>query len=527
MRGKAPNELLATSLRELRGITEQGTVSVLRSDSLTRVHRHRLTEAGFVEPIMNGWIAVNSRPSDRRRVDVAWSTVYWEFLQRYLNDRFEDQWVLSPETSVSLWAENWSIAKQIVVRSPQANNQVLQMPGDTSIFMLRVPERDVSELHNGMRVLPKEEAVINLSKNSWSTAATDIISVLGSIRGSSTLTRVLLSNRRSTIAGRIAGALRHLGRAKDADQILSAMQSAGYITNEENPFDDKAHTVLDERRAAAPAATRIKNLWAKMSQDALQTVSVEGTQFNDIDSYMSDIEERYVADALNSLSIEGYQVSEDLIERVQSGDWNPEQHAGDADARNALAAKGYRMAFEEVKVDIRKILEGAPSGELLAHRHQDWFRAMFQPSVQAGIIEAYKLAGYRSHNVYLRGSSHVPLPPHAIPDAMDALFECIEDEPNPLAKAIVAPFLFTYIHPFPDGNGRTGRFLMNALMAEARLPWTVVPVDQRDRYMSCLEEASQNENISPLGEFIEELVSSPPPPRPSETGWQRKNGAPG
>jgi Fic family protein len=176
----------------------------------------------------------------------------------------------------------------------------------------------------------------------------------------------------------------------------------------------------------------------------------------------------------------------------------PEEHTGGADARNALAAKGYRLAYEEVRKDIRSILEGEPSGPLLSHRHQDWFRAMFQPSVQAGVIEAYKLAGYRSHNVYPRRSSHFPLPPHAIADAMDALFECIEDEPDPRAKAIVAPFLFTYIHPFPDGNGRSGRFLMNALLAEAGLPWTVVPVDQRDRDMSCLEEASRNENVRPL-----------------------------
>ena len=94
---------------------------------------------------------------------------------------------------------------------------------------------------------------------------------------------------------------------------------------------------------------------------------------------------------------------------------------------------------------------------------------------------------------------------------MDALFECIEDEPDPRAKAIVASFIFTYIHPFPDGNGRSGRFLMNVLLAEAGLPWTVVPVDQRDRYMSCLEEASRNENIRPLALFIEELAKAPPP----------------
>ncbi|WP_245312474.1 hypothetical protein [Rhizobium sp. R693] len=65
-----------------------------------------------------------------------------------------------------------------------------------------------------------------------------------------------------------------------------------------------------------------------------------------------------MADALNSLSIEGHEVSEELIRRVQDGQWQPDEDAQDYEARNALAAKGYRLAFEEVREDIRKILEG-------------------------------------------------------------------------------------------------------------------------------------------------------------------------
>ncbi len=179
--------------------------------------------------------------------------------------------------------------------------------------------------------------------------------------------------------------------------------------------------------------------------------------------------------------------------------------------RTHLRPKGTGWLSEEVREDIRKILDGAPTGELLEARHQDWFRAMFSPSVTAGIIKAHQLAGYRSHNVYLRGSSHVPLPPHAIADAMDALFESISEESDARVKAILAPFLFTYIHPFPDGNGRTARFMMNALLAESGAPWTVIPVTRRDEYMNALEEASQYENIVPLTKFVSELVNAPPP----------------
>lgn len=294
-------------------------------------------------------------------------------------------------------------------------------------------------------------------------------------------------------------ALRHLGRTRDADTIIKALESAGYNPREDNPFDPAVDLVaLDARRTQAPSAIRIKNLWAKMGKDALNHIGFEQVRINDRDGYFADIDERYVADALNSLSIEACEVSEELIRRVQDGQWNPDEDAQDYETKNALAAKGYRLAFEEVRDDVRKILDGAPTGELLEARHQHWFRAMFSPSVTAGIVKAHQLTGCRSHNVYLRGSSRVPLPPHAIADAMDALFESISEESDAGVKAILVSLVFAYIHPFPEGNGRTARFTMNALFAESGAPWTIIPVARGDEYMKALEEASQHENIVPL-----------------------------
>lgn len=36
-----------------------------------------------------------------------------------------------------------------------------------------------------------------------------------------------------------------------------------------------------------------------------------------------------------------------------------------------------------------------------------------------------------------------------------------------------------YVHPYPDGNGRMARFLMNAMLAAGSYPWTVVRVEDR------------------------------------------------
>jgi hypothetical protein len=44
-----------------------------------------------------------------------------------------------------------------------------------------------------------------------------------------------------------------------------------------------------------------------------------------------------------TLSIEGYRVTRELIERVRSGAWNPDEN--DRERRNAMAARGYWQAY--------------------------------------------------------------------------------------------------------------------------------------------------------------------------------------
>ena len=64
----------------------------------------------------------------------------------------------------------------------------------------------------------------------------------------------------------------------------------------------------------------------------------------------------------------------------------------------------------------------------------------------------------------------------------------------------------TYIHPYMDGNGRVGRFLMNVMLASGGYPWTVIPVGDRNAYMSALERASVGEDIVPFADFVGGLV---------------------
>jgi Fic family protein len=77
-------------------------------------------------------------------------------------------------------------------------------------------------------------------------------------------------------------------------------------------------------------------------------------------------------------------------------------------------------------------------------------------------------------------------------------------------RDVIGHFVFVYGRPYIDGNGRIGRFLMNAMLASGGYPWTVIPLVQRDRYMSALESASVDQDIRPFTDFLAELVERPP-----------------
>jgi Fic family protein len=95
------------------------------------------------------------------------------------------------------------------------------------------------------------------------------------------------------------------------------------------------------------------------------------------------------------------------------------------------------------------------------------------------------------------------VPPRAevLRDAMPALFDLLENENEPSVRAVLGHWMFGYIHPYPDGNGRMARFLMNAMLASGGYPWTIIRVEDRNAYLQALESASVERDIRSFAEF--------------------------
>jgi fido (protein-threonine AMPylation protein) len=323
------------------------------------------------------------------------------------------------------------------------------------------------------------------------------------------LTTLLAGEGMPTAASRLAGALVFVGRSQDAVTLVSTMRSAGVYVQAKNPFELEQPTLAPSRERS-PYVLRLRSMWSSWRQTVLDNFPVAPGLAQDIEAYVHNVEERYRSDAYNSLSIEGYQVTEGLIERVAKNGWDPENNEEDKASRDAMAARGYFQAFGAVKASIRRILGGGDPGEVLMTDHREWYSELFGPAVTAGILKRHQLAGYRTGPIFIRNSMHTPLPRDALLDSMDELFRLIAEEPEASVRAVLGHHLFVFIHPYFDGNGRIGRFLMNALLASGGYPWTVVRVARRQQYMAALEAASVRGDILPLTSFLAEEMEAEP-----------------
>ena len=502
-----PNEKLAASLARLEALQGDGR-RVFRSGELSRVHRERLVRHGFLREVMKKNWLISCSPDTEPGDTTPWFASFWEFCAAYCTDRFGADWHLSPEQSLLLHAQNTIIPPQVVVYTPKGANNTIELPFGTSLYDLKQkampPKADLTE-QDGLRLFVPEAALVRASAVIFTRFPAETLAVLANIRDETGVLRRLLSDGKSVVAGRLAGAFRRAGRAAIADEILHAMKTADYKVYETDPFAAK-QAPITLKQAQPPIVSRLQSMWAMMREVVIQAFPQAPGLPKDKAAYLSFVDDLYQNDAYHSLSIEGYRVTLKLVERVRAGDWAPDKNADDRQLRDTLAARGYWQAFGQVRAAVGEIIKGGNAVSLVRKAHRDWYRELFQPFAAAGLIEPADLAGYRNDAVFIRGSRHIPPRWELMPDAMPALFNLMKSETEPSVRAVLGHWLFGYIHPYPDGNGRLVRFVMNAMLASGGYPWTVIRVQDRDAYMKALETASIDGNITPFAKFVASRV---------------------
>lgn len=110
---------------------------------------------------------------------------------------------------------------------------------------------------------------------------------------------------------------------------------------------------------------------------------------------------------------------------------------------------------------------------------------------------------YRSVRVRISGSQTVLPNPIKVPDLMKEFGQWLIQKDNDiLIKAIEAHYRLVTIHPFTDGNGRTARLLLNAILLQNGYAPIIIRTIDRKRYLTALETYQVRENNEPYYNFM-------------------------
>lgn len=114
--------------------------------------------------------------------------------------------------------------------------------------------------------------------------------------------------------------------------------------------------------------------------------------------------------------------------------------------------------------------------------------------------------GEYKHHDYVTGKAEVGASPEdvseEVAELLDELTELSDD--SILTAAAYFHAKLENIHPFADGNGRTGRLAMNYLLVCHDHPPIIIHVEDRKGYYTALEAWDEQQKLSPLCEFLRE-----------------------
>lgn len=120
-------------------------------------------------------------------------------------------------------------------------------------------------------------------------------------------------------------------------------------------------------------------------------------------------------------------------------------------------------------------------------------------------------AGYKTVPNIILGKNVTTTPPEKVHTAMDSLISWYDENKgklHPLTLAAIFHGKFEQIHPFEDGNGRVGRFMINVILVKNKYPPLIIRNSQRLSYLAALEKFDQRHNDTLLRFIIEKYLET-------------------
>lgn len=168
---------------------------------------------------------------------------------------------------------------------------------------------------------------------------------------------------------------------------------------------------------------------------------------------------------------------------------------GGKQLRELYEAVNHQKAYRYVKQCIRQ-------GMLLDENIVKDIHAMLMDHIFTGGI-------YRDMDVYISGAQHTPPSPVQMYQQIKDFYSDLEWKGNQLNLIEFAAWThaeFVRIHPFPDGNGRTSRLIMNYQLLANGFPAVSIAKEDRLEYFNTLETYAVEGNLTPFADMVAQLV---------------------
>jgi len=116
---------------------------------------------------------------------------------------------------------------------------------------------------------------------------------------------------------------------------------------------------------------------------------------------------------------------------------------------------------------------------------------------------------YRRIPVRIIGAAHEPVQPYLIIPKMEELLEQYKNSKEDIVTKLARFHIeFEDIHPFIDGNGRTGRLLINLELMKAGYPPIDIKFSDRLKYYEAFDEYHIKHNISAMADMFARYLNN-------------------
>ena len=206
--------------------------------------------------------------------------------------------------------------------------------------------------------------------------------------------------------------------------------------------------------------------------------------------------------------------------------WQSKKITTDAELAEAMSGQSIAFAYNSGKIeneqvtyhDLRTLFEIRNAKEayeyfLVAFRDRHPFdealvkelqRLLTQNTYDARRYQLGERPGEYKHHDYVTGKEEVGATPEDVAEEMAELLSEMQEIANEKILTAAAYFhaKFENIHPFADGNGRTGRLLMNYLLVTHNHPPVTIHEEDRKQYYTALEAWDTEQSLKELCEFL-------------------------